>query len=260
MTRAALIVVGILIAHSCLADEPMKRQWKVGDEVREALVVVPASAKTSPAPVIFVFHGHGGTAAHAAGVFGCHKLWPEAVVVYPQGLKTPGRLTDPQGKKTGWQHSAGDQADRDLKFFDAMLAGLKDELKIDAARVYATGHSNGGSFTYLLWANRSDAFAAVAPSAAPAGRSARDLRPKPVMHIAGENDELVKFAWQKRTIDALLALNGCDAEGKNIGKHCTLHASKSGNPVVAFIHPGTHKFPDDAPAAIVKFFKEHSRK
>ena len=40
------------------------------------------------------------------------------------------------------------------------------------------------------------------------------LKPKPVMHIAGEKDALVKFEWQQRTIERVRKLNGCDAEGK----------------------------------------------
>ena len=46
------------------------------------------------------------------------RLWPEAVVVYPQGLLTPGRLSDPQGKRAGWQKAIGAQDDRDLGLHD----------------------------------------------------------------------------------------------------------------------------------------------
>jgi len=30
--------------------------------------------------------------------FSYHTLWPEALVVYPQGLPTAGKLTDPRGE------------------------------------------------------------------------------------------------------------------------------------------------------------------
>ena len=79
-------------------------EWKIGDAAREALLYVPATAKTTPAPVVFAFHGHGGTMQRAAVMFHYHDLWPEAIVVYMQGLNTPGRLTDPEGKLPGWQH------------------------------------------------------------------------------------------------------------------------------------------------------------
>ena len=138
-----------------------------------------------------------------------------------------------------------------------MLAAMKEKHKIDETRVYATGHSNGGGFTYLLWAERGEVFAAVAPSAAAAAQSLAKLKPKPALHLAGEKDPLVKFEWQQRTMDALRKLNGCDGEGKPWDKQCTTYPSKTGTPLVAFIHPGGHEFHKDAPALIAKFFKQH---
>jgi len=236
---------------------PARREWTVDGVVREALVYAPADAKTVAAPVVFVFHGHGGNMHNTVRTFHLHVLWPEAIVVYPQGLKTPGRLTDPEGKRTGWQHSVGAQGDRDLKFFDAMLESLKKDYRVDDKRIYSTGHSNGGGFTYLLWVARGEKLAAVAPSAAACAYVSK-LRPKPVFHLAGEKDDLVKFDWQKRTIDELLKLNQC-GDGRPWGKFSTLYPSKIGAPVVTFIHPGNHKFHEEAPALIVKFFKEHTK-
>jgi polyhydroxybutyrate depolymerase len=236
-------------------DAPAERMtWTVDGTEREALVYLPK--KTQDAPVVFGFHGHGGSSANAARSFAFQRHWPEAVIVYMQGLPTPGRLTDPEGKRNGWQHDAGDQNDRDLKFFDAVFATLKEKHRIDPSRVYATGHSNGGGFTYLLWAQRPEVFAAVAPSAA-ASRAVRQLKPKPAMHIAGKNDELVLFSWQQGAMDAVRKINGCGDSGEAWAKDCTLYPSQSGTPFIAFIHKGTHKYPVEAPPLIVRFFKEH---
>jgi len=233
-------------------------EFKVDGVARETLVYAPPTAKTTNTPLVFVFHGHGGNSRQASRSFGIHRHWPEAIVIYPQGLNTPGRLTDPEGKKPGWQPRIGDQQDRDLKFFDAMFARLKQNYKVDEKRIYCTGHSNGGAFTYLLWAARGEVFAAVAPSGAAAVPQLQiRLKPKPCLHIAGEKDPLVKFEWQKLTMNAVRKLNGCEAEGKEWAKNCTLYPSKSGTPFVAFIHPGGHGFPAEAPPLIVKFFKEH---
>jgi len=172
-------------------------------------------------------------------------------------LNTPGRLTDREGRRPGWQHGDGDQHDRDLKFFDAVLARLKQDYKVEGKRIYATGHSNGGGFTYLLWAERGDVLAAVAPSAA-AFRGVRRLKPKPALHLAGEQDALVKFTWQQLTMDAVRRVNRCEGEGKPWDPQCTVYPSKTGTPLVTFIHPGGYQFPKEAPALIAKFFKEHS--
>jgi len=261
MHRAALILVLLFSAWNSVvaADNLTRMEWKVDGVSREALVYAPAAAKTTPTPVVFAFHGHGGTMKYAAAKFAYHKLWPEAIAVYMQGLNTPGVLTDREGKKPGWQKTFGDQNDRDLKFFDAVLATLKKDYKVDEKRVYATGHSNGGAFTYLLWAARGDVLAAVAPCAAAARPEFRQhLKPKPVLHMAGENDPLVRFAWQRRTIDELRKLNGC-GDGKPWGEHCTLYPSKTGTPVVTYIHPGGHGLPEEVPPVIVRFFKEHPK-
>lgn len=257
---AAMAFTGALFA----APEPTRVEWAVGDVKREALVYTPESARTSDSPLVFVWHGHGGTMRNVATTWAIHKHWPEAVVVYPQGLPTPGKLTDPDGKRSGWQHNPGEQADRDLAFFDVMLKSLRKDYKIDATRVYATGHSNGGRFTYVLWAVRGDTFAAVAPSGSPALGLLKTVKPKPCLHLAGEKDELVAFAGQKQTMDAVRKVNGCDADGKPWDKAGalvgTLYPSKAGTPFVSLIHPGGHAFPADAPKLIVKFFREYPGK
>ena len=137
-----------------------------------------------------------------------------------------------------------------------MLTSVRAELKVDDRRIYSTGHSNGGGFTYLLWAARGDQFAAFAPSAAAASRTRDQLKPKPVLHVAGENDPLVKFAWQQAQITALIALNQCGASQPwELDKNCSYYPSKIGCPVITAIHPGTHTYPKEAPEVIVKFFK-----
>jgi polyhydroxybutyrate depolymerase len=258
-----VLVTPLLALALAAAPEPARVELTVGDAKREALVYPPADA-TQPAPVVFVFHGHGGTMRHAARTITIPAHWPAAVVVYPQGLNTPGRLTDPDGKKSGWQAGTGDQGDRDLAFFDALMARVKADFKVDSKRVYATGHSNGGAFVYALWAGRPDVLAAVAPSAGlmSLGDALR-LKPKPCLHVAGEADDLVKFAWQTRAIDRVKTVNGCDAVGQEwakVGKLVgTEYPSKTGTPVVTLIGPGGHTFPADAPELIVKFFRDHPK-
>jgi polyhydroxybutyrate depolymerase len=187
------------------------------------------------------------------------KLWPQAIVVYMQGLNTPGELTDPEGNRTGWQKTIGDENDRDLKFFDAVLASLEKEYSVDKNRIYATGHSNGGSFTYLLWQARPKVFAAFAPSAAvkrPLVANNPHFVPKPAFIIAGKNDPLVKFSWQQKMIDVLLKLNHCGAGSPwETDQRLTFYASSANAPVVTYIHSGGHIVPEDAPALIVKFFQ-----
>lgn len=257
MRLFSLVVLIVLVGVRLGADQLERHTWLVNGVPREALVRVPDKISAGGAPLVFAFHGHGGTMGHAARSFPIHEQWPEAIVVYPQGLPTAGQLTDPKGERSGWQGRAGMEGDRDLKFFDVMLADLKQRYAVDARRIYSTGHSNGGGFTYLLWAGRGEVFAAMAPSAAVIGRGVGGLTPKPVLHIGSPQDALVKFVWQKKMIEHVLTLNGCtvfkpDAMGY------TAYPSKSGNEVAVYLHDGGHKYPSDvAPELIVKFFQAH---
>ena len=254
-----LVTLCVGHAHAQLPQGVRQLAIKVDGVTRTGLVYVPASAKKSPAPVVFVFHGHGGSAALVGRIIPMFKLWPEAISVYLQGLNTPNKLVDPEGLQSGWQASTDEQSNRDLKLFDAVLGDLKENCKVDTRRIFVTGHSNGGAFTYLLWQARPDVICAVAPSAAASIRL-KDMpfKPKPCMHIAGSADTLVKFPWQVLTMNKVRQIDGCDPEGRPWAKDCTFYPSKTGTPVVTLIHPGDHKFPDEAPPLIVKFFKEQA--
>src|ERR1035438_688797 len=64
------------------ADTLTRREWTVDGAVREALVYAPPQASTNASPVVFVFHGHGGSMQNAARSFALQRVWPAAIVVY----------------------------------------------------------------------------------------------------------------------------------------------------------------------------------
>ncbi len=206
-------------------------------------------------PLVFVFHGHGGKGrTMLRHDFAQH--WPEAYFVFPDGLLTQSYF-DPEGKRSGWQHSAQEYAGRDLSFFDAMLATML-ERGCDPNRVYVTGHSNGGLFSYLVWSERRERLAAIASSAGPIPNSS-NLQPLPAMHLAGRSDAVVRFTTQNRTMDILKQVNRCETESQPLERIGDEYVSKLGTPLVTYIHSDGHDFQPDAPERIVKFFKRHSR-
>ncbi|MES2826666.1 MAG: alpha/beta hydrolase-fold protein [Bacteroidota bacterium] len=259
VTKGVLVYFFVAISLLCsltVKSNPTKHvYWQIGNATREALVYIPEHATSKLTPIIFVFHGHGGNMQNMLMSRGFEKLWPEAIVIYPQGLNTPGQLTDPQGKLPGWQKAPGDMRDRDLHFFDEMLKTLKQDYRVDDKRIYATGHSNGGGFTYLLWAVRSEVFAAFAPSAAVGGKVISQLKPKPAMHIMGEKDPLVKTQWQSAMCHQILKINDCNPIGHPYATYAMLYTSAIGTPIVLYIHPGGHTYPVEANAVVIKFFK-----
>lgn len=256
MIRKLRLAVSLIlaIASSVWAQNPQTMEWTVNGVVRKALVYLPKDASKKPTPIIFAYHGHGGTMANMYNTRRFDKLWPEAIFICPQGLNTPGALTDPEGKATGWAMEVTD-SNKDIQFFDAILTTIKTDYKVDMKKIFITGHSNGGGFTYLLWALRGDVFAAVAPTASVAGRSITKLKPKPAFHLVGETDPLVKPLWQKLTYNQVMKLNNCSLTGEKIDQFTTRYPSKTGYPFVLFSHPGGHQYPAGANEAIIAFFK-----
>lgn len=266
MRRLWLVALSVVVVPgvALLAQRPPEslapQTWKVGGVERSAVVLGPASAvPVNGSPLVLVFHGHGGTAAHSARTFAIHTHWPEAVVIYAQGLPTRGLMSDPEGRRPGWQHAPGGEGDRDLKFVDTMLGWARARYRIDPARIYAAGHSNGGTFSYVLWAARGDVFAAFAPSASVFRKELiSGARPKPALIIVGEKDELVPPAAQRLSLSAVLRLNQARTSGEPwSARQATLHPSRVGADTVAYIHPGDHTMPADAGQLMAKFFKEH---
>jgi polyhydroxybutyrate depolymerase len=259
MSRLVLLCVTLF----SVVTQAAERAWVIEGVQRTARVVMPETSTSRGAPLVFVFHGHGGGSESAMRKMNLHTHWPEAIVVYPQGLPTP-TARDPQGERPGWQNAAGELGDRDLKFFDAMFSALKSEGAVDPTRVFVHGHSNGGGLTFLLWAERGTALAAIAPSASfGAQRQQAKLAPKPVIHIAGEQDPIFDRQVASMTIER--RINGCEEQGQawpegTQGTRCTAYSSAGGTPFISLIYPGGHTYPEEAPPLVVRFFQQHANR
>jgi polyhydroxybutyrate depolymerase len=250
-----------ILAFSCpqtRAAQPERMTWDIAGTERKALVYPPMSSPTSStAPLVFVFHGHGGAPQNIAKSMHLQDIWPEAVVVYPLGLPTVTKI-DPKGEKAGWQRAQGEYGDRDLKFFDAMLASLTKEFPVDQRRVYAAGFSNGSLFTFLLMSQRPSEIAAFAACAGPPSNGVNLASPKPIFIIAGEKDPIVPIAAQRASIDQLRQLDGAGSPTSGSVEGLTIYKSSKEAPLQTLIHPGGHQIPSEAPKLIVEFFHENA--
>src|SRR5438094_4586302 len=193
----ALIVYARVAAADLIA-------WTVDGVKREAIIYVPSSPPPGKLPLIFSFHGHGDDMENFQGV-GLQQAWPDAIVVYFQGLPSRDGLR-------GWQLEPGEYGDRDLNLVDAALASLRKKYDVDGTRIYATGFSNGAHFTYLLWAARPNVFAAYAPVAGRIRATAMPKEPRPLFHVGGSRDAQVAFADQKAAMGIAIRVNGVDGK------------------------------------------------
>lgn len=270
MARLPLLAL-LAAALGSTASSQQLETWtlSVDGVERTALVHLPEAARSGgpepgePAPLVLAFHGHGGRARVFARQFGLQREWPEAIVAYPQGLPTPVRLVDPQGKRSGWQMRAGDQGDRDLALFDALLERVESEAAVDADRIHVTGHSNGGSFTYLLLEERAAVLASVSPSASGKGRgSGGDAsREVAVLHAGSPDDRLVRWTWQEAALRGLRRARGCgEGEPWELDPRVIRFPAEKGADVLLFEHGGGHRHNRAHAGLAVRFFKSHPRR
>ena len=262
MAKALLVCLFLpcfcfIFSGRSFAIGPGRKTWEINGVEREALVYVPSPAVPG-LPVVFSFHGHGGDMAGFSETCPIHRLWPEAIVVWPQGLPTPGKINDLEGERSGWQYKPGMLEDRDVRFVDEMLAWLRAEYRIDSGRAYATGFSNGGGFTYVLWAKRWGDFAAFAPMATIADEVLDLLKPGPAFVAGGSLDQMVTPAMQALMFDKIREINQCTGETGQVGDEPLnlLYPSALGLRTESYYYPKGHEHDPQTPGLMVNFLKK----
>ena len=249
-----LLCSAVLSTLCCVANNREGKIVSVTSDgtTRRALVYAPQVQK-SAAPLVFVFHGRGGSMSGISQKLDIHNHWSEAIVVYPQGMWGEGRYRE----GFGWVISDTDDEGRDIRFFDVLLEYIEKSYNVDADNIFATGHSNGGGFTYALWAFRGDKFKGFAPSASSTrrlGENANKRKPKPVLIIGGSEDDVVRIERVRREIEIVKQINGCTTHRK-FSKSVTLYRGVDGADVAVAIHPSGHQFQSALVPEIVNFFQ-----
>jgi polyhydroxybutyrate depolymerase len=270
MSRAAAALALALCAAACggapsgpCSLEPGTRRYAVsaaGATRRYRVTVGPAAAPAGRAPLVFLWHGYGASADSIAPALEPADYWPEAVVVAPEGLpRTIEGFSDRM--LPGWQLRGGELGDRDLTFFDAMLADVEARYCIDPERVYSAGFSNGGFFTNLLGCARSGVLAAIAPVGGGGPDGAACGAPLPALVTHGTRDEVVPFAngagsyrhWADAAHCADAPAPATTAPGCVDARGCAVDVE-----MCSFAGP--HTWPAGASERIVAFFREHVRR
>ncbi|TVZ51397.1 T9SS type A sorting domain-containing protein [Dokdonia sp. Hel_I_53] len=161
---------------------------------RQYRLYVPQSYNASaPVPLILNFHGFTNNISTQYNQSDFTQLAEanQFIFVTPQGLG---------GFFSGWaiNNSFGGNND-DLGFTDALIDKIKEEYSINDKRIYATGFSNGGFFSYRLACELSNRIAAVASVAGSMTRSwittnqCQPQHPTAVLQITGTNDNVISI-------------------------------------------------------------------
>lgn len=260
--QASLLIdprVNLKLAESQKAE---MLELTVSDSLRRAVVISPKD-NARPAPLVFVYHGRRGLLPSSINNIPIYRYWPEAIIVYSQGLWIDGGNKIKWG--TGWQMPNKKSVRRDVRLFDAQLEYLIRHFNVDTNRIFAMGHSNGGGMTGGLWSVRSEKLAGICISCSSSNTDNPlvQFRPaKPVFFLLAEEDQLVdndKYKAYIRYIVGKQTTGTGSAEGGYLdeGEMMRYDAAADGAEVMTYFYPGRHRFNPAALPYIVTFFKRH---
>lgn len=188
---------------------------------RRYLSVVPEGE--GPFPLVLALHGRLGSGAQMLKLSGLVPIAQRErfVLVAPDGIGrswADGRGTSPASK----------EGVDDVGFLLALVDEFVAKHRVDPARVYVVGMSNGGFMALTLACRVPERFAAVGSVTGFMGtdfaKGCAPARPVPVMIVAGDTDPIVPFAGgeleggrghilgAEATFARWRALNGCVGE------------------------------------------------
>ena len=195
--RCRWFVAGVSAAD---AVEPQHGEFAtealtVGGQTRVFRLVVPNSVDLSkPAPLVIAFHGM---------LIDTKDLMPKYTKLNETADKHHFIIAYPNAIDRSWGLRP-EKVRSDLAMFDALVAKLSKEYRIDPDRIYVLGMSNGGYFAHVVGKERSKVVAAVASHSGPLGlQTALGInaeRKFPVLIIHGDQDKIfpVKIARDNR--------------------------------------------------------------
>ena len=198
MKHYYLLLLLLLTALTGLRAETIT----VGGTVRSYIVYAPKDLGEGR-PLLISCHGMNQDANYQKGMLQIESVADTAkfVTVFPEGINR------------GWDIGG----DRDINFVKALIDAMVTKYKIDRNRVYLSGFSMGGMFTYHAMNRIPDVIAAFAPiSGYPMGgtTASASVRPIPIIHTHGTGDDVVNFGGVQGALNAWIQHNHCPSQAK----------------------------------------------
>jgi len=169
---------------------------QVGTTTRTMIAYAPAKI-TPKRPLLISMHGMNQDAAYQQGQAKWELVADTAnfVVVYPNGISN------------SWDISGT----RDIDFVLTIIDTMANRYDIDRNRVYLSGFSMGGMFTYHAMNRVADKIAAFGPvSGYPlGGANYTSSRPVPIIHVHGDADDVVTYTNLPNYIQVWVTRNNC---------------------------------------------------
>ena len=232
--------VVLLLAGAAMDSQARSEvlRFDIDGQAREVLLHVPPGDTGQPRRLVVLFHGRGDDNRHFAEAVDMERDWPDAIVAYPKGL--PGETS----RMRGWQSRAGQSGDRDLALVDQLLQETGRRYGTRPEHTHAAGFSNGGSFVFLLLAERAEAFASFAVIGAVRPDLAGASTPRPFLYLFGRGENPDHREHWAKTIEALTRLNRTTGPLSDYLACCKLQSPTPGGAALAFgVYNAGHTWP-----------------
>lgn len=176
---------------------------------------LPSPGRTGSLPLVIAIHGATDNAQNFETVTGLDSIADREgfVVAYPDGR---GHLWNAGGPYEEWLPGVDDVA-----FIRTLIDTLAARYPIDRARVFATGHSNGGYMTYRLAHELDDRLVAIAPVGASelAVGYPTPVRPVAILHVHALDDTTVPISGKPFYGSAVLPVDSIIGWWRRL-QHC----------------------------------------
>ena len=195
MKKNYLFLIAILISifSASAAKQNGLKSINTGGKNRQYFLYVP-DCLTDNRPLIISCHGMNQDYNYQKQ----QTQWPSLadtanfVVVYPVGIA--GSAWG-MGFETGWDLDGMS----DVNFMLDIISEMKKQYNIDETRVYLSGFSLGGAFTYYMINKAADKIAAFGPISGYnlMGGNTSSSRPVPICHVHGTADGTMPYSGIK---------------------------------------------------------------
>jgi poly(3-hydroxybutyrate) depolymerase len=190
------------------AQQPPQQRKGTGTETTETL-------KTGGADRTYVKYVPQSLGAKRPLLIACHGMnqntdWMKGYMdLQPIADTAKFVAVFPQGVDNGWDISGK----RDINFVLAIIDKMVEQHDVDPERVYLTGFSMGGMFTYHAMNQIPDRIAAFAPISGytMGGVTANaNVRALPIIHTHGTSDNVVAFSNVQNGLNVWINHNHCN--------------------------------------------------
>jgi len=179
----------------------------VSGTMREYILALPTDYdQNHPYRLIFGWHPWGGSAQQVAsgGYYGLQtQAKGSAIFVAGEGL-------DFGGNGKGW----GNEDGQDIALLNALLDRFRAQLCIDENRIFSTGFSFGGMFSFAAGCSPTSMMRAIAPMAGNTSVAGcqSGTRPVAMMGFHGTDDTVVAIDGGRTGRDAFAKRNNCTTQ------------------------------------------------